>query len=96
MPRNFIITSGVELSVVQRRADLDLLTQFDEQVARDRDRLLLDLAVVADDRDLASRPITATRTVPEGPRDLRGALGRTGSRRTPRRAPQAVRYVRSR
>ena len=46
----------VERSVVQRRADFDFLAVLDEQVARDRDRLLLDLALVADDGDLALTP----------------------------------------
>ena len=69
---------GVERSVVQRRADLDLLAVLDEQVARDRDRLLLDLALVADDRDLA---LTTDQLDAHDARelgDLRGALGGTG------------------
>jgi len=61
---------------VQRRADLDLLAVLDVKVSGDRDRLFLDLAVVADDRDLALATYQLHSNDSGELRHLRGALGR--------------------
>ena len=69
---------GVQRSVVQRGAHLDLLAVLDVQVAGDRNRLLLDLAIVADDRDLALTPDQLDSYDSRELRHLRGSLGGAG------------------
>ncbi len=63
---------------MQGHADFDLLAVLDEQVARDRDRLLLDLALVAHDGDFALTPDQFDAHDARVLGDLGGALGGTG------------------
>jgi len=74
VPRNFIMSWG-RADRRARSTDFNFLTVFDEQVASDRDRLLLYLSSSPTMVTLRSRPMSSTRTEPENSATAAAPLG---------------------